>query len=56
MYIIVIAFILGILACALIIYVSNLKETIRRQQAHILDVEAQLKNVLSERSEHDSVH
>jgi uncharacterized protein YoxC len=53
---IVLAFILGVLVCALIIYISNLKETIKRQQEQIVDMENQLRELLLERTGRDSLH
>jgi len=53
---IVLAFILGVLVCALIIYISNLKETIKRQQEQIVDMENQLRELLLERTGRDSIH
>jgi uncharacterized protein YoxC len=53
---IALAFILGILACAIIMYVMSLKETITRQKTQIQDLESQLKQLLSDRPNSDSVH
>jgi len=53
---IVIAFILGALACALIMYISSLKQTIKYQSEQILDLENQLRNLLAERTDRESIH
>ena len=51
---IAIAFVLGILACAIIMYVMSLKETIIRQKSQIEDLESQLQELLS-KTNSDSV-
>lgn len=51
---IAIAFVLGILACAIIMYVMSLKETITRQKSQIEDLESQLQELLS-KTNSDSV-
>lgn len=56
MHIIILAFILGVLVCALVIYITNLKETIRRQREHILDIEARLRELSAEQLDRDSIH
>lgn len=53
---IAIAFVLGILACALIMYIGSLKDTINRQNLHIQDLEHQLTELLAERTDKDTVH
>lgn len=55
-YVIAVAFILGVLVCAFLMYILNLKETIQRQRSHILDLEAQIKELLAEKSNREHVH
>jgi predicted Holliday junction resolvase-like endonuclease len=56
MYYILIAFILGALVCAAIMYISSLKQTIRYQTEQIVDLENQLRNLLAERTDRESIH
>jgi len=56
MYYILIAFILGALVCAVIMYISSLKQTIRYQTEQIVDLENQLRNLLAERTDRESIH
>jgi len=53
---IVLAFILGVLVCAGIMYISSLKQTIQYQRDQIHDLENQLRNLLAERSDRESIH
>ncbi|GFR37528.1 hypothetical protein PRECH8_08240 [Insulibacter thermoxylanivorax] len=53
---VVIAFVLGILVTGLIMYIVHLRDTIKRQQTMIIDLENEVRELLASKSESDAVH